>query len=205
MKQVLIVLLILVSLTAFTREEGLDFGDSQKKKRKALRHERKALRSRYYESQIEFLKPFTQYQVKSTPSLADNISTRPHTELGVRYTSATIKRHALDYAWAAAYIDYGSGGATLRFEGYGTYALNNKNYFMFGGNLQKFLDSTTSQAIDFGFGVQGLWGYQFTRRLGGKFGVTYTYFLEKEFTVATTNVKIQTSLLSPEIGLYWGF
>ena len=194
-------LILLISFSAIA-EEGTELKPRESKKR-VLRHERRREKGRINEYQLEFVKPYTTYQVHSEPAgLGDVLSNNSHAEWGLRFTYAPFKKRSMSYFFSAAYLEYGgSNSSSLRIEGGGAYTFSKLLYAFFGLQLQKFLNSETAQMIDLGYGVQGLVGMQISQQFGVKLGYTYTKFIEKEYF----NYKINTSLLSPEIGLYWSF
>lgn len=172
-------------------------------KRRVLRHERRREKSRFNPYQLELVKPYTTYDFQVEPSGgADPLSNNSHAEWGIRFTYAGRKKNKFGYFLSASYLEYGgSNSNSLRLEGGGSYTFSKHLFSLAGIHVHKFLNADTAQIIDLGIGANALLGMQITQEFGIKVGYTYTKFLEKEYL----GRKINITLLSPEIGLYWSF
>ncbi|OQW47234.1 MAG: hypothetical protein A4S09_15690 [Proteobacteria bacterium SG_bin7] len=201
MKNLFLSLLIFSFIAPAFADEDTD-PRPRENKRRVLRHERRRERNRMHEYQLEFVKPYTTYEIQKEPSGGTNPVSSSHTERGIRFTYAPLKKKTLGYFFAVAYLEYGgSNSNSLRLESGGSYTFSKLLYSLVGVQLHKFLNAETAQIIDLGYGVQALLGFQITQQFGVKLGYTYTKFIEKEFGGS----KINTTFLSPEIGVYWAF
>ncbi len=202
MKKLIFVLIIFSFSTIAIADEGTEIKPKENKRR-VLRHERRREKSRFHEFQLEIVKPYTTYEFQIEPSGGTNpLSNISHSEWGIRFSYAPLKKNKFTYFFSASYLEYGgSDSNSLRLENGGSYTFSKLLYTSVGVHLHKFLNADTAQIIDLGFGAQVLLGLQVTPQFGMKLGYTYTKFAEKEYL----GFKMNISLLSPEIGFYWSF